>query len=258
MAKDFSRKDLKQQDEFTRSATTFAQWAMQRRKSIGLALLIVVAIVSIVMGIRSYRQGQESDAAALLAVALQVYTAPVEADGETGAAPADEHSVGGHHHYATANEKFEAAVDAFRPVVDQYGGYPSGRAAAFYLGSALAQLGRTDEAEEALRAGAEADAGLVRAMSLQRLGDLFLEQQRYDEAIAIYDRLVDSPPGGYPVEEALTSKARAHQAAGDLQAAMVAYQRIAEEHEASVYALPAQLRAEELAAQLGVELDAES
>jgi tetratricopeptide (TPR) repeat protein len=174
------------------------------------------------------------------------------------AAPADEHAAAGHQHFATSREKYEAAAAALAPVIEQYGSYPSGRTAAFYLGASLAELGRYDEAVSALEAAAEAGAPLIRGMALQRLGDLYVQIDRFDDAIRIFDRLVNGPPAGFPVEEALAAKARAHEAAGDDQAAMVAYQRIAEDHPTSVYALPAQTRAEELAAKLGVDLAAQS
>lgn len=260
MAHEYSRKDLKKQDEFLSRSTQAAQWAMQRRKTIALALLAVVAIVSILVGVRTYRQRQEQNAAALLAVALSVYNSPVTPDGEgeAGAAAADEHSAAGHRHFDTEEAKHAAAVDALQAVVDGYAGYPSGRAAAFYLGNSLARLDRMEEAEAALLQAAESGSPLIRAMALQRLGDLYVQMERYTDAIAVFDDLVSDPPGSFPVEEALAAKARAHEAAGDVQAAMVAYQRLAEEHEDSVYALPARTRAEEIAAQLGVDLDAES
>lgn len=259
MSKDFSRKDLKHQDEFLSSATTVAQWLIQRRKSIGLALLLVVAAVSVLIGVRSYRQRQEQNAAVLLAVGLRAYGSPVTPeDGSAPTAPADEHSAAGHQHFATETEKYEAAAAALRPILEQYGSYPSGRTAAFYLASCLAELQRYDEAEAALQHATEADAPLIRGMALQRLGDLYVQLDRYDDAIRVFDGLIARPPAGFPVEEALAAKARAHEAAGDDQAAMVAYQRLAEDHESSVYALPARTRAEELAAKLGVDLDAQS
>lgn len=259
MPQHFSRKDLKRQDEFLSRSTQLAHWAMQRRKTIGLVLLVVVAIVSVLVGVRTYRQRQEQNAASLLAVALGVYSSPVTSDAAADTAgDADEHLAAGHRHFDTDAEKYEAAVEALRPVVDQYASYPSGRAAALYLGNSLAELGQMEEAEAALRQAAESGASLIRGTALQRLGDLYVQMKRYDDAVAVFDRLIDNPPATFPVEEALAAKARAQEAAGDVQAAMVTYQRLAEEHEGSVYAVPARTRAEEIAAQLGVDLDAES
>ena len=247
-----ARKDLKQQDEFQRGATTVASWLMQRRKSIGLVLLFIVAGLSVLAGIRSYRNRQEQNAAAMLAVALRAFNAPL-----TGAPTTVPASVPPTPTYDTEEAKLEAAIPALRAVIGTYGTYPSGRAASFYLGTSLARLGRLEDAEASLRAGAQAAAPLPRAMSLLRLGELFAQQERYADAIGVFDQAISDPPDGFPVEEALTAKARTHEAAGDVQAAMLAYQRIVDNHANSVYAQLAKTRADELAAALGLDPDAE-
>ncbi len=246
------RKDLKQQDEFQRGATTVVSWFMQRRKSIGLVLLFIVAALSVLAGIRSYRNRQEQNAAAMLAVALQAFNA--ELAGAPTTVPA---SVPAAPVYETETAKLEAAIPALRAVVDMYGTYPSGRIASFYLGSSLAQAGGLEDAEASLRAGAQATAPLLRALSLLRLGDLFAQHDRFADAVAVFDQVIRNPPAGFPVEEALTAKATAHEAAGESQAAMLAYQRIVDNHEGSVYAQSAKTRADELAAALGLDPDAE-
>lgn len=236
-----------------------AQWLVQRRKTIGLLLLIAIAALSVLFGVRSYRERQEQDAAAMLAVALRTYNSPVVAEGEAGsiAVAADEHGAAGHTHYTSDHAKFDGVVLALQPIIEQYGGFPSGRAAAFYLGNSLARLGRADEAIEALTRAADAASPLLRAMATYRLGELHIAQERYSEAIVILEPLVSRPPVGFPVEEALFAKGRAHEGAGDQRAAMLVYQRISEEHPTSIYSASARTRAEELAATLGISLDTE-
>jgi len=252
-----TRKDLKQQDEFLTTATRLLHWVMQRRKTIGLVLLIAVAAGSALVGVRAYQARQEQNAAALLAVALRVYSSPVTVDEATENAAADEHSAAGHQHFASSDVKFEAAAAALQPIIDQYGGYPSGQMASFYLGASLSELGRSDEAEASLRRAAESSTPFVRAMASHRLGMFLLEQDRADDAAVVFEQLVREPPAGFPVEQALSAEARAHEAQGDRQAAMLAYQRIAEDYPGSVYAVEARTRAEEIAAELGVDLNTE-
>jgi TolA-binding protein len=252
-----TRKDIKQQDEFLTSATQLLQWGMQRRKMIGLILLIIVALGSVLAGVSTYRGRQEQNGAALLAVALRVYNSPVTADETTESAAGDEHSAAGHQHFATREAKYEAAIGALEPIIQEYGAYPSGQTAAFYLGASYAAIDRAEEAEQALRRAAQSSAPFVKAMAMHRLGVFLLEQDRADDAVEVFEELARQPPAGFPVEQALAGEARAHEAQGDPQAAMLAYQRIAEDYPASVYAVEARTRAEELAAELGVELDAE-
>ena len=247
-----ARKDLKQSDEFQRGATAAISWFMQRRKSIGLVLLFVVAGLSVLAGVRSYRMRQEQNAAAMLAVALQAFNAqiagaPTTIPASSPAGPA----------YESEEAKLEAAIPPLQAVIDAYGTYPSGRAASFYLGTSLARLGRLEAAEASLRDGAQAAAPLPRATSLLRLGGLFAQQERYAEAIEVFDQTISDPSHGFPVEEALVAKARAHEAAGQTQEAMLAYQQIVDNHPGSVYAQSAKTRADELAATLGLDPDAE-
>jgi TolA-binding protein len=253
-----TRKDLKQQDEFLSTATLVFNWVMQRRKTIGLVLLIAVAVASALVGVRTYRARQEQNAAALLAVALRVYNSPVTPDETAESASADEHSAAGHQHFTTEEQKYSAAVTALQPIIDEYGSYPSGQMASFYLGASYSGLGRVDEAEAALRRAAESSTPMVRAMAMYRLGTFLLEQGNADDAATVFEDLARSTPAGFPVEQALNAEARAHEAQGDRQAAMLAYQRIAEDYPSSVYAVEARTRADELAAELGVDLDSES
>ena len=247
-----ARKDLKKSDEFQRGATAALSWGIQRRKSIGLVLLVVVAGLSILTGVRSYRTRQEQNAAAMLAVALQAFNAQI-----AGAATTIPASSPPGPAYESEEAKLEAAILPLQAVIDAYGTYPSGRAASLYLGTSLTRLGRLEAAEASLRDGAQAVAPLPRAASLLRLGGLFAQQERYADAIEIFDQTISDPPLGFPVEEALAAKARAHEAAGQPQEAMLAYQRIVDGYAGSVYAQLAKTRADELAATLGLNPDAE-
>jgi len=247
-----ARKDLKRSDEFQRGAAAVVSWIMQRRKSIALVLLFVVAGLSVLAGVRSYQARQEQNAAAMLAVALQAFNAqiaglPTTVPASSPAGPT----------YETEEAKLEAAIPSLQAVIGAYGTYPSGRVASVYLGASLARLGRSEEAEASLRAGARAAAPLPRAMSLLRLGELFAEQERYADAIEVFEQVINDPPRGFPIEEALAAKARAHEAAGETREAMLAHQRIVDNHEGSVYAQSARTRAAELAADLGLDPAAE-
>ncbi|NKB89997.1 MAG: tetratricopeptide repeat protein [Acidobacteria bacterium] len=252
----FSRKDLKQQDDFQRGVTHFAGWLVERRRTIGLALLAVVAVGSVLAGVQAYRVRQEQNAAALFAEGMRVYQSAVIDMAGLDAAVAS--ALGEGDSFASDEEKFTAAVAAFQPVVDQYGSQPSGRAAAFYLGISLIELDRGEEAIASLRAAAESGTPLIRAMSLYRLGTLLSDSDQHGEAIAVFEELADPAPEGFPIAEAMFAKARAQEAAGNTDAALTTYQRIADDDPASIYAIPARSRAEELAARLGVTLDAES
>lgn len=298
-AKSYRRKDLKH-DEFVSKTTRATRWVMQHRRRIGWVLLVVIVVASVLAGVWTYRAGQEQRAATQLAVALQIYRAPVDVapterpDGgdaaeapstgtpaaaatdpadagagltETGpeapapapstAAPSDEHTATDHRHFRSDRARLQAAKEALEPVVSEYGGYPSGKIAAYYLGLVHAELGETDEALAALQRAADSSKPLVVAMARYRLGMLYLEAGRAAEAVETFERLA-AGGSAFPAPEALMAKGKAHEAAGEPREALTAYRRIVDEHAGSAYVADARARADELAARLGLDPAVES
>lgn len=276
-AKQYRRKDLKK-DEFVSTTTRVLRWLMQRRRRIGWGLLIAIGIASVLAGVWMYRARQEEKAARQLGVALQIYHSPEEdastagasgnpaaaGDGATAAgsrssaAVSDEHGGAGHRHFETAEARYEAARDALRPIVEQFGGYRSGRVAAFYLGLCEARLGNPEAAIESLERATESSKSLIAATARYRLGQLYLDRGRPDDAVATFEKLVEANTDYFPAGEALMAKARAHEAADDRKAALATYRRVVENHGESVFASEARSRVDELSAQLGLDPDVES
>jgi len=283
-SKGFQRKDLKH-DQFVIGAGRMGHWLMERRRRIGWAVLAVAVVVSVVFSVRFAHQRQEQQAAALLGAALEVYRAPVVppapdpvatpvADGgETDpTAPGNGTAEGGDQgegqpapaetppvpevtglQYASLAEKNNAVIELLEPIVERYPTRPSGRLAAYYLGICQSELGNTDNAVTALTQAAEASAPLIADMALFRLGQLELGVGNAEGAVTYFDRLLDRA-GPFPQEEVLMAKARAHQDAGDPRAALAAYQRVLNDYADTYAAVEARARAEELSAQLGVEI----
>ncbi|HEX9699839.1 MAG TPA: tetratricopeptide repeat protein [Acidobacteriota bacterium] len=155
--------------------------------------------------------------------------------------------------FATSEEKFRAARERFQPIVERYGGRPSGRIAAFYLGICEFELGDMAAASEALGKAASASEELISAMALYRLGQLELGAGNAEAAIQAFDRLLAADSNLFPRDEALMAKARAHEQAGDPRTALATYQRILDVHADSQSAVEARTRVEELSAQLGLD-----
>jgi tetratricopeptide (TPR) repeat protein len=288
-AKPFRRKDLKH-DELITVTGRAGRWLMQRRRRIGWAVLVVVVLLSVVFSVRFAQQRQEQRAAALLAAAMEVYRAPVVAaepappaaavdpaaatdptavtdppaaasgSGDPGEAPPEAVSAEPPPpaqptglQFATSEEKFRAARERFQPIVERYGGRPSGRIAAFYLGICEFELGDMAAASEALGQAASASEELISAMALYRLGQLELGAGNAEAAIQAFDRLLAADSNLFPRDEALMAKARAHEQAGDPRTALATYQRILDVHADSQSAVEARARVEELSAQLGLD-----
>jgi len=273
-SKPFRRKDLKH-DEFVEGAGRLGHWLMQRRRRLGWTVLAVAVVLSVVFSVRFAHQRQEQQAAALLGAALDVYRAPVvpptpepvatpvvdEAEGaaETGEGAAEpppslmpDPELAGLQ-FASLEEKNNAAIERLQPIVERYGGRPSGRLAAYYLGICQSELGNTEAAVAALNQAVEASEPLISDMALFRLGQLELGLGNAEGAVEYFDRLLQGG-GLFPPEEALMAKARALQDAGDPRGALAAYQRVLNEFASTYAATEARARAEELSAELGVEI----
>ena len=276
-SKPFRRKDLKH-DEFINATGRATHWLMGHRRRIGWALLAVVLVVSVVLSVRLVHQRQEQSAAELLALAMDIYRAPVIPPApevvvppiaEQGEASEEDPGVAGEGpledplpvpeppiiglQFASAEEKYRAALERFEPIVDRYPSRPSGRVAAFYVGDCQSQLGNTEAAIAAFTQAAEAGASLVSSMALYRLGQLERGLGNAEGAVAYFDRLLETPRGLFPRGEALMAKAGAHEEAGDARAALAAYQRVLDDFGGSYVAVEARRHVEELSARLGLD-----
>jgi len=312
-SKPFRRKDLKH-DEFIDATGRATQWLLGHRRRIGWALLAVVLVVSVVFSVRLVHQRQEDSAAALLALAMEIYRAPVippapevtvvpiadegeavatdepsaptsEGDPEVAVAPTEAGTTGSPEgsegdpggasegsledpapvseplfaglQFASAEEKYRAALERFEPIVDRYPSRPSGRVAAFYVGDCQSQLGNTDAAIAAFTQAAEAGGSLVSSMALYRLGQLERDLGNAEGAVAYFDRLLETPGSLFPRGEALMAKAGAHEEGGDQRAALAVYQQVLDDFGDSYVAVEARRHVEELSARLGLDPNVE-
>jgi TolA-binding protein len=174
-------------------------------------------------------------------------------EGTGSAAAQEEQSAVAHNRFTTEVAKYEAAREEFAPIVRRYGSTPSGRIAAFYLGLCESSLGNSEAAAEALQQAAGASQEIISTLALYRLGQLQLASGNAEDAIASFDLLLSRSSDAFPADEALMSKARAQEAAGDLRGAKLSYQRVVDEHPESFSATEARTRVEELSAELGLD-----
>lgn len=120
-------------------------------------------------------------------------------------------------------DRYGEAADVLERVVAQGGGDARAR---FYLGSALWESGRYEEAEAALRRAAEEAAGTgAEPVVGQQLGRLLLWVGRPEDAVAPLERAVALRPGA---ADARLDLARALEGAGRTEEALGAYRRVTE------------------------------
>ncbi len=184
-------------DEFIQTTRSALDWAYERRRFLGL--LIVVALLAAVGGILTRRmiQADQADASKVYGEALEVATAPIivrETEDIPPKAEDDALSFGSIEARATE------ALKQYEKTITEKGDTKVGALAVAGKADALFQLGRYDEAIKAYEdflskdIGKEADVSL-RALVVEGLGNAYEAAGKLDEAKAKFEQLAEKEPG---------------------------------------------------------------
>jgi len=207
------------------------------RREITYGGIAVLAVVVVAAGYLYWRSQVSARADAALASALAVAEAPVVPPPAPGTTNAPAPQPGS---YPSEAAKLEAAVPLFVAVADRFPGTPAAMTAEYRAASALARLGRFDEASARYQEViAQEPESLYAEMSELGLAGVELAQGRADEAITIYLRLVSAPDTRLPVDGLLVQLGKAYLKAGKTAEAAQTYKRIVDEFPQSPYAADA-------------------
>lgn len=127
----------------------------------------------------------------------------------------------------------DAAGAGFLQVIEKYGSTATGNLARQYAGICYLRLGELDKASEFLnkyRPVKGVPGALINAQNLTLRGDIAVEQERYDDAIALYEKAVGASHNDLTAPVALRKAALAAQAAGRPEQAEELAERIAVEY----------------------------
>jgi len=227
------RHELKQNEiaQFARRAMAWLEGNRSRAMTIAVAVLAVVVLVG---GYAWWQQRTADQAGALLGMAGAIAQAPIApaptvagATQQTGTFPSEA-------------ARLEAALEAYRDVID---GYPDSKAALsarYAIANALLAAGRAAEAEEAFGAVVSA-AGPSLQGSLGKLGrgQALAAQGKHEDAIALLTELSADRESRLPLDGILIQLARTSAKAGRTDDARAAFKRIVDEFPASTFAAEA-------------------
>jgi tetratricopeptide (TPR) repeat protein len=213
-----------------------------RQREIGIAAMVLVVAVVAGIGIVALRQREQSQGTALLAEARVVLNTAVAPAGVTD--PADglplSAQLGATGSFPSEAAKLTAALPKLQAAADAYPGSRAGIEARYYLGGALAALGRYDESIQAFdevirRAG---ENGLYGRMArLGRAGAL-VDAGQLDEAVTAWTEL-STMGDTYPPDAVLMGLARAYAAKGDTEQARQTLTEIVDRYPDSPYTFEA-------------------
>ena len=231
------RKHLKE-DELAhtlRVAREFVEPRQAMVKKVGIAALVLLAVI-VAVGLwreRNDSRGQQELAEAM--VALNASVVPVGVAGEEGVPAAA--SIGATGTFATEAAKLQAALPKLKAAADAYPGSPAGIQARYHMAGALAALGRHAEAvttfdEVITRAGA---SSLYGQMALLGKADAQSRAGQVDAAIETWKGLVANNADELPVDEVLMRLARAYVQKGNRDEARKTFTEIVDKHPQSSY-----------------------
>ncbi|MGE0363884.1 MAG: tol-pal system YbgF family protein [Vicinamibacterales bacterium] len=205
----------------------------------------VLAVLIALAGYTTWQRNADNAVSGLLADAMVVYEAPVQAPvppAEAGSTAAPTQAPGT---YPTERAKLEAALPKFLAAADSSPSSAPGRLARFNAASILVTLGRYDEARaqyDQLASGSDLvarGAALGRAHAQIRAG-------QFDPAIEGLKALSTQTTGGLPVDGVLMELAKAYRASGKVEDARKTLNEIVEKHAESPFAAEARTELDKL------------
>ncbi|HEY6507344.1 MAG TPA: tetratricopeptide repeat protein [Vicinamibacterales bacterium] len=199
----------------------------------------VLVLVLVALGFSMFRQRGESRGQELLAdamVALNARVVPASAAGPEGEPAAAQ--IGATGAFSTEQAKLTAAIPKLQAAADGAPGTTAGITARYYLGGALAAVGRHDEAIKAFedvtsRAGADTLYGRMARMGR---ADAQLRAGQVDAAIAGWKDLMAQQGDELPADALLLELARAYRLKGDSAEAKKTLTQLVDDHPNSPYA----------------------
>jgi len=212
-----------------------------RLMAIGAGVLVVlVAIGSFV----TWQRNKDSAVSGLLADAMVIYEAPVQAPvpGDAGSTAAPTQMPGT---YPSEKAKLEVALPKFLAAAESSPASTPGRLARLNAASVLVALGRFDEARthyEQLTTGTDivaSGAALGKAQAQIRAG-------QFDPAIESLKTLSAQPTGKLPIDGVLMELARAYRSSGKVDDARKTLTEIVEKHAESPFVTEARAELEKL------------
>jgi tetratricopeptide (TPR) repeat protein len=193
--------------------------------------------------------GSSADGDRLLAEAMIALNQPVVPTGAQteGGLPAAA-TLGAENTFRTEEAKLNAALPKLKTAADAHPDTSAGITARYHMGSALAALGRYDEATAAFddvvrRAGANSLYGRMARMGK---GDTQLRAGQLDAAIATWKDLATQASDDLPVDAILMELAKAYAQKGDKEEARKAFTQIVDQHPDSPYIADARAELENL------------
>lgn len=201
-----TRHALKQDKLVTATQTGLGWMDIHRDQLIRASIVVVVLLIAIAGGAIWYEH-QSNQAAVALGEAMEVYNSPLRQPGE----PEDGT-------YKTASERAQAANKQFAAVASKYGSSESGKIAQYFVGLTDIDLGKTADAESALKSVSGPFSKDLNALAKVALANLYVQTGKNQQAIDLYNELIAKPTDTVPASAAQLQLAAIYEKTDPIQA----------------------------------------
>ena len=201
------------ENELAHSIESARDFLETRQRQIAGVVVGVVVVALGIIGFVVYRQQTQSRGSELLAQAMVALNARVVPTGATGEEnlPAGA-TLGATGTFSTEEAKLNAALPKLKAAADEYPDSASGITARYHMASALAALGRHQEAIQAFEEVARRSGASSLYGRMARLGkaDAQARSGQLDAAIATWKDMTTANADDLPVDAILMELARAY------------------------------------------------
>ncbi len=237
------------ENELAHSIESARDFLETRQRQIAGVVVGVVVVALGIIGFVVYRQQTQSRGSELLAQAMVALNARVVPTGTTGEEnlPAGA-TLGATGTFSTEEAKLNAALPKLKAAADEYPDSASGITARYHMASALAALGRHQEAIQAFEEVARRSGASSLYGRMARLGEADAQARsgKLDAAIATWKDMTTANADDLPVDAILMELARAYVQKGNTEEARKAFTEIVEKHPDSPYLAEARTELENL------------
>jgi tetratricopeptide (TPR) repeat protein len=201
------------QDRFATATASGLDWLQENRtNTIASAIAVVVLAALIIISIVVYNS-RSAHAASLFGQAMDIYSTPL--------AEPNQPTPPGITTYPTAAARAQAANPLFVQVADHYNWLKTGDNAEYFAGLTYLDMGQTANAETELKKAADShDKGLA-ALAKVALAGLYRQTGRNDQAVDLYQQLINNPTLTVPASAAKLQLAGLYESTNPAEAKML-------------------------------------
>lgn len=185
----YTRQQLKQ-DRFATAAAQSLSWFTEHEKPLIIATIVAVVVLGLLLGAWFVLQNRDAKASVALGKALRDYQAQLRAPNTP--------PIEGMTTFTSAKERGETAYKEFVGVVQDYPHTHSAKMAEYFAGLAALDAGNNADAEKALKETAADGGHDLASLADLALASLYRSTNRPQDAIKIYNQLIQHPTDAVP------------------------------------------------------------